>query len=414
MLQATVEKLEQQIKSLTMSGVKRERKLWDSSLLKKAMERLEFDVENVHRSIDTWNYFFNLYSVDSDFDKFLAVEQLLPSYMHRALALNEKFSTSYKWLITYLKDNYSPKYICHEMERKCIEEFSDINELESLAMEAANAPREELIKHFMMQSCSQEQKVKMKPFLYQSMKEFKFQFKLMLDEDANRCSVTMRNSCPESKTIKMVPCTSASLLKQVSLNDKWLRTGAKVMEQKRQIVKSSVDVDGTRKGRELQRHVGWFCCESCSKSWVCQNLLCVVGEGSGVSRRCFNCQADVVPRRVQMLKRVEHFQSRVNNAVTKVDQNDVSATSSGERRWEHCFHCGKSGHIACDCNFNRKVCFICHQEGHFVYNCSNGVDNNLSRLFRESKSNKKLECEHFTSWKWNKPRGETLYPRRMV
>ena len=70
MLQATVEKLEQQIKSLTMSGVKRERKLWDSSLLKKAMERLEFDVENVHRSIDTWNYFFNLYSVDSDFDKF--------------------------------------------------------------------------------------------------------------------------------------------------------------------------------------------------------------------------------------------------------------------------------------------------------------------------------------------------------
>ena len=86
-LQEVIKRLQNQIQVLsTKSSIKQDTQI-DMKLLKMARRRLKFDVNDVHASIASWNYFFKLYGVTADYDKFLAVEQLLPAYILRAFAV---------------------------------------------------------------------------------------------------------------------------------------------------------------------------------------------------------------------------------------------------------------------------------------------------------------------------------------
>ena len=187
-LQETVERLQQQLTIL--SGQQQQHQQDDSllgnELVKQASKRLRFDSRDVHGSIESWNHFFRLYEVNSDYLKFFAVEQILPAHLQRAMAANKHVQSSYNWLIQYLKEKYDPKYSCYEMASRSINKSTNLNEIEDLAVEAANCPTEHLVKHFMLEACSQYQRQRMKPFLLLSMKEFKFKLKMIVQEDGGR------------------------------------------------------------------------------------------------------------------------------------------------------------------------------------------------------------------------------------
>lgn len=186
-LQATVEALKQQIQGL-MAEKKCEEKdsLLGNPLIKEARQRLKFDIKDVHETIEVWDHFLKLYGVVSDYEKFYAVEQLLPPYLQRALSSSNEVQVSYRWLVDYLRNKYDPKYLCYEMCNKTANKFTNVNDLEDMATEAANGPKEHLIKHFMLQACSHYQKKKIKPFILLPMREFKFRFKMVLQEEVVR------------------------------------------------------------------------------------------------------------------------------------------------------------------------------------------------------------------------------------
>ena len=158
----------------------------ESCLLKEARKRLRFDIKDVHTSIMLWENFFKMHGIVSDSERFFAVEQLLPVHLQRALAANDKVESSFNWLVKFLKSKYDPKYLCYELAARNVGKQTNINELEDLAIEAADCPKEHLIKHFMLQPCSQFIQQKMKPFLLLPMKEFKFRLKMVLQEDSAR------------------------------------------------------------------------------------------------------------------------------------------------------------------------------------------------------------------------------------
>ena len=162
--------------------------LLESSLIKTAQRRLRFNSNDVHGSIEIWNNFFRLYNIESDYDKFFAVEQLLPLHIQKAMACSDDVVTSYSWLISYLKQRYDPKYLCYEMANRSVTKSTNINELRDMATEAANNPKEHLIKHFMMEPCSPYQRQQMRPFLLLSLKEFELKLKLIIREDGGRYS----------------------------------------------------------------------------------------------------------------------------------------------------------------------------------------------------------------------------------
>ena len=185
LLQDVVKHLQEQIQALSTQSLKMQETKIDMKLLETARHRLAFDVDDVHASIASWNYFFELYGITSDYNQFLAVEQLLPAHIQRTFAVCGEVQASYVWLVTYLKNRYEPRYMCYEMANKYIDKLTNINELEDLAKEAANCPQEHLMKHFMLQSCTLHHKQRMKPFLLLPMKEFKFQLAMLMQEDVN-------------------------------------------------------------------------------------------------------------------------------------------------------------------------------------------------------------------------------------
>ena len=189
LLQETVEQLKAQIGFLTLrqgSQCTAEGSLVENKLIKLAKSRLRFDGKDVYGSIDTWNHFFLLYNVNSDYEKFFAVEQLLPVHVQKAMSNDETLETSYKWLVSYLKARYDPKFLCYEMSYRSLTKATNIGELEDLATEAANCPKEHIVKHFMLQTCSYQQRKKMQPFLLLPMREFKFKLKMVSQEENDR------------------------------------------------------------------------------------------------------------------------------------------------------------------------------------------------------------------------------------
>ena len=60
------------------------------------------------------------------------------------------------------------------------------NELEDMAIEAANCPREHIIKSFMLQAVSSNVRGKIQPHIFLPMKEFKFKLKMLIQEEGNR------------------------------------------------------------------------------------------------------------------------------------------------------------------------------------------------------------------------------------
>ena len=151
-LQEAVMRLEEKLSSINMNIGNRStmsqnannntdpNSLLENKIINQAQKRLRFDIKDVHNSTDSWNHFFRMYGVNSDFDKFFAVEQLLPPHIQRALRIHADIEPSYIWLIDYLRNKYDPKYVCHEMQNKNVNRSSNINELEDMAAEAANCP----------------------------------------------------------------------------------------------------------------------------------------------------------------------------------------------------------------------------------------------------------------------------------
>ena len=188
-LQASVDELRRQVAFLSMQPRKEpnmENTLLENKLIKRAKQRLRFDIKDVHGCIQTWDHFFQLYGIDNDFEKFFAVEQLLPGHIQRAMSSVENVESSYRWLVSYLRNKYDPKYLCFEMSYRTITKSTNINEIEDLATEAANCPKEHVIKHFMLEACSYNQRQKMKPYLLLPMKEFKFKLKMIVYEENGR------------------------------------------------------------------------------------------------------------------------------------------------------------------------------------------------------------------------------------
>ena len=117
-LQDTVERLERKISMMATSERFHNRGMCEyptleNSLVKSAKIRLKFDLKNVHYSIESWDNFFRMHGVMSDYDKFFAVEQLLPEHTRRAMYNCMDLTSSYDWLVAYLKDKFEPKYLCY-------------------------------------------------------------------------------------------------------------------------------------------------------------------------------------------------------------------------------------------------------------------------------------------------------------
>ena len=192
-LQEQVMRLEEKISAISLnenmfsqSPPTEYNNLLDSKLIKYAQKRLRFDIKDVHSSIDSWNHFFRIYSVHSDIEKYFAVEQLLPIHIQRALRVYTDVEPSYMWLIDYLKSKYEPKYLCYEMHNKTVSRSTNINELEDSAAEAANCPREHIVKHFMLQALNNTVKNKMQHHILLPMRDFKLKMKMLIQEDSNR------------------------------------------------------------------------------------------------------------------------------------------------------------------------------------------------------------------------------------
>ena len=86
----------------------------------------------------------------------------------------------------------------------------------------------------------------------------------------------------------------------------------------------------------------------------------------------------------EYIKMAEHYISIHAKNTVEGDKN---------KQFE-CYNCGKSGHIAFNCQNKRTVqrkCFICNQEGHFAANCGNkNIDQNSDKVCSmESKSKQK-------------------------
>lgn len=204
-LQDTVERLERKISMMATSERFNNRGMCEyptleNSLVKSAKIRLKFDLKNVHYSIESWDNFFRMHGVRSDYDKFFAVEQLLPEHTRRAMYNCMDMTSSYDWLVAYLKDKFEPKYLCYELSNKSLNRFSNMNEVEEMAVEAASSPQEHLVKHFMLEMCSQWQKQRMKPYIFLPLKEFKFKLKMMVSEDTGRYPAGTNGNQPGSST----------------------------------------------------------------------------------------------------------------------------------------------------------------------------------------------------------------------
>ena len=179
-LWARVQQLQGKLIQVTEERSFQVQQILESKLLKVARKRLTFNETDVHASILCWDNFFKIYSVKSDQERFYAIEQILPERVWKAMNYCSDIKFSYTWLVAYLKDRYDPVYQCHNMRNRRADEFSCLEELEDVAMEAAKCPQEQLIKYFMLESVSEDERKKMGMYLLLPMKEFKFQLKLLL------------------------------------------------------------------------------------------------------------------------------------------------------------------------------------------------------------------------------------------
>ena len=214
--QATVERLERQIEALKVGQVSSDhnrlsphsatsfqppnrppaRSLLEDSVIRMAQKRLKFDIKDVHGSIEMWDHFFEVYEVESDFEKFYAVEPLIPSHIQRVFKSSGTWEKSYYWLVSYLKQKYKANYLCHELGNRPVTGKSNLDELEDLANQAAMCPREHQVKHYMLVGCSVTLKHRMKPYMLLPMEEFKFKLKMMALEESsgkNRYNVNVVN-----------------------------------------------------------------------------------------------------------------------------------------------------------------------------------------------------------------------------
>ena len=220
LLQVTVENLQKQVSLLSMQHERStfsEDSLLENKLVKLAQTRLRFDVKDVHGCIKTWDLFFRLYGAESDFEKFFAVQQLLPMHIQKAMSTNGDLQRSYKWLISYLTSRYEQRFMCHELCNRSITKSTNLNEVEDWATEAANCSKEHLIKHFMLEACSYHQRQKMKPYLLLSVNEFKLKLRSVVQEDTRRFSA---NRCENADNNRInaieaeVPISNEGTLKE--------------------------------------------------------------------------------------------------------------------------------------------------------------------------------------------------------
>ena len=318
-------------------------KLLESKMIKVAGERLTFNENDVHGSILYWNNFFNLYNVKSDLEKFYAIEQILPERVWKAMNYCSDIKLSYTWLISYLKTRYDPVYQCHNMRNRKADEFSSIEELEDIAMEAAKCPQEQLIKHFMLESLSEDQRKKMEMYLLLPMKEFKFQLKLLLQSIRKPCQITavkknMKSENPQIVQDKIGQINEPKISRNQGLNvsrisySKALQNGTHVTPNK--------------------RHSGMFCCVVCGNKWVSRSLFCHDSRDLDcLKMQCFNCNNSVLPQHVKALKfqSLHDIDSKDCGFNKFLNENVGEETSKYFVETRNCFQCGRQGHLARSC-----------------------------------------------------------------
>ena len=373
-------RLQKQLNALSQQkGIFDGDELIRNKLLKQAQIRLCFDKEDVHGSIRSWDYFFRLYKVESDYIKFLAVEQLLPRHIQRAMSVNHTAQYNYRWLVEYLKDRYNPKYLCHEMDIRTVDQCTNFNELEDLAAEAANCPKEELIKHFLLQSCTKYQREKMKPFLLFSMKDFRFKLRDLIQESVGLPPKGM-GKIPEKdhqlpvKYCAAVVATEDSMLKkEVTQHSKQSILNQNKFTDSLNSNKCREDSGAIGKVSELKvlhdfqgnfepvvkyvrdhphmvdkRHLGMFCCDGCGRKWISR-----VGSFE-VRKQCFNCNILVTPHCVRALgcaipRKPRNDVMEEDQAADKNIDNCSEHLFSFKNKNFRCYNCGGYGHLAREC-----------------------------------------------------------------
>ena len=307
----------------------------EMKLLKVARQRLKFDSDDVYSSIRSWDYFFNIYEITSDRDQFYAIEQLLPAHIQRALSVYNEVKASYVWLVSFLKERYDPKFMCHEMN-KYADESTSVTELEDLATEAAKCPQEHLVKHFMLETCTEYHRQKMQPFLLLPMKDFKFQLKLLLKGYSNK---QLPTAAQQSYSVDSKE-KSETHLKIQSIYNQHIPS--------KSITPKTKAKQETGKEQKFVKHVGTFSCDGCTRRWVSHSLFCAVGESDPqVTRQCFNCLRKVSAQNIKVLHK--------DCWVGQCEESPPFLKSSVSQHRRVCYGCGLSGHIVSDCKSKLNV-----------------------------------------------------------
>ena len=102
------------------------------------------------------------------------------------------------------------------MGYRSISKSTNINEIEDLATEAANCPKEHVIKHFMLEACSYHQKQKMRPYLLLPMREFKFKLKMVVQEEQGRFSGNNNPAVINQHKVRAINCDDHGGASEVS------------------------------------------------------------------------------------------------------------------------------------------------------------------------------------------------------
>ena len=120
------------------------------------------------------------------------------------MSSNGDVQRSYNWLLSYLRSRYEQKFLCHEISNRSVTKPTNLNELEDWASEAASCPKEHLMKHFMLEACSYNQRQMMKPYLLFPMNEFKLKLKSVVQEETRRFHGHQSNNNVNSNRVNAI------------------------------------------------------------------------------------------------------------------------------------------------------------------------------------------------------------------